>query len=540
MAGKAVAVDPGHHTLKAIAIKDTKNGVTVTRFGAVPRKDGASGLASLGMPLKGAVVGLAGRDMNLRYTQVPPSPDWQLRNLMELEIADLSTQSGGELSADFNVLPITDEEGGMDTVLMALARNEALGVVADLVASAGGKVSGHIPNCIALYNAYLRCSPPQDGDALVALACVGYESMDVALVRGHDLLFARNLSSGTKVLDDAIASAFNVSPRKAESLKHDLLDLDPASRGKFASGQAEKVTMAAGGAANVLVSAIQSSVAFCQSQTKIQGLSLDKVLLCGGGARLRGVRGMLRESLRCPVETFDPFEHTDLSALPAADAEQLEAMRLEAVVALGLALTKSDPELYSLEILPESVKRRQRFLSRTIYNVGAGVIGAALLGLTAMQGQSELGAAEQASRGAARQRSRIESVHEEAAQIVEANSKARAVTGALAVKAVPLNGLLRTMRALQETLPPELWITSIEVRKQTAGAKGGDQPLIEIKGDGKEISGRDVGTVYREFVSGFKAHTLIPGDAVVVKPEPGTAKFTLTIDFLAEAGEKKE
>jgi type IV pilus assembly protein PilM len=530
-----VGIDPGSHTLKVLSLKVTKNGVAVQRFGAGPAKDGAAALAAIGIPLRNAVAGLAGRDMNLRYTQVPPSPDWQLRNLMDLEIQDLASQSGGALSADYNILPIVDEEGGTETVLMALARNEALERVAGLVASAGGNVAGHVPNCIALYNAYLRCAVPEEGEPLIALACIGHETMDVALVRGHDLLFARNLGNGTKVLDDAIASAFNVSPRKAESLKHDLLDLDPASRGKFASGQAEKVTMAAGGAANVLVSAIQSSVAFCQSQTKIEGLRLDKVLLCGGGARLRGVRGMMRESLRCPVEIFDPFEATDLSALPAEDAEQLDRLRAEAVIALGLALTKADPELYALEILPESVKRRQRFFSRTIYNIGAGVIGAALLGLTAMQGSTDLQAAADAARRTSRLRARVETTHDEAAQVIAATAAERAVADVLAVKAVPLNGLLRTMRVLRDTLPPELWITAIEVRRQAGRRSGSEAPVIEVQGDGKPISGRDVGTVYRDFTSRFKAHELIPANGVVVKPEPGTNRFTFTIDFLAEA-----
>ena len=69
----------------------------------------------------------------------------------------------------------------------------------------------------------------------------------------------RNLTSGTKGLDDAIASNFNVSTRKAEALKKDLLDLDPASRGNYKSGQAEKVTMAAMSAATSIPASLGES-----------------------------------------------------------------------------------------------------------------------------------------------------------------------------------------------------------------------------------------------------------------------------------------
>src|SRR5690606_29192081 len=157
-------------------------------------------------------------------------------------------------------------------------------------------------------------------------------------------------------------ASFDVSARKAESLKKDLLDLDPASRGRYASGQAEKVTVAAGGAGAMLASAIQSSLAFCRNQTKDPQLALDKVLICGGTSRVRGIKGMLREALRCPVEAFDPFERVDLSALPPDDVESLARHRAEAVAALGLAVGRIDDSLYQLEILPEAVKRRQRFV----------------------------------------------------------------------------------------------------------------------------------------------------------------------------------
>jgi len=544
MAGKAVAVDPGSHTWKVLQAKDTKHGLSIQRFGAVPAGDGAAGLAGLGVPLQAVVAGLAGRDMTLRYTQVPPSPDWQLRSLMDLEIQDIAGQSGGELSADYNLLPVSDEESGMDTVLMALARNDALERVSSVVTAARGTVGAHVPNCVALYNAYLRTAPIDDDDQVVCLANIGRDTTDIALLKGQDLLFARNLSSGSKVLDDAIASAFGVSERKAESLKRDLLDLDPASRGRYASGQAEKVTTAAGGAGSALVSAIQSSVAFCQSQTKIQGLQLDKVLIAGGGARLRGLRGMLREALRCPVEIFDPFDNTDLSALPEEEAAQLQEMRSEAVVALGLAIGAMDSEVYSLEILPDSVKRKQRFVQRTIYNIGACVIGAALLGLAAVQGKVDVAASIKAQQVVVSQARRVKKTDADAAEVVAQNAVDRSVAGFLAERATPLSSVVRTMRALHEpgVMPPELWITSIEVVRGGRSSRGGrnrgrNKPQVKLHGSIRPIMGRDVGAVYQKFLRDFRAHELIPGRQVVPEVDDPSAElrtFVFTIDFIPE------
>lgn len=517
MAG-ITAIDVGSHRTKAITVRDTKHGLAVSAFAIAP---GPDAVAATGMSLRNSVTGLAGKDMTLRYTQVPPSPDWQLANLMELEIADMAGQSGGELSADYNLLPIEDPEGGSDTILLAFARNTALERVSGAIESAGGSVAGHIPNCIALYNAYLRCGPVEE-DVVACLVNLGHETTDIAIVRGVDLLFVRNLSSGGRVFDDAIAGAFNVKAQKAEALKRDLLDLDPFSRGHYASGQAEKVTMAAGGAGNMIVSAIQSSLAFCRSQTKTADLQLDKVLICGGAARTRGIKGMLREALRVPVEFFDPFERVDLSNLDPDSAADLEGARYEAVVALGLAASKLDDSLYDLEILPEAVKRRREFFGKTIYNVAAALVGVVLVALLFVTERSRVDAADAAGRRLRVQKARIESIHQAAAKQLGANAEAHALAARLAERSLPLHAVLLTLRAFEEA-PPEIWLSEIEVLPAEA--------LVRVKGAAKDVQGGDVGETYRRFLTEFKAKT---GAAVVPRADQetrGDTTFTWEIDF---------
>lgn len=538
MAGKSIAIDVGSHSLKAMAVRVGKQGLAVTRFGAAPHGE-AGGLA--GLPLQGVVCGLSGRDMTLRYSQVPPTPDWQLRNLMDLEIQDLAQQSGGSLSADYNLLPAQDPEAGVDTILLALARDEALDRLQDAVRAAGGEASGFVPNCVALYNAYLKAGPVEE-DVVVCLANIGHQTIDIALVKGLDLLFARNLSGGGKVLDDAIAAAFNVSERKAESLKRDLIDLDPQSRGKFASGQAEKVTMAAGGAANAIVAGIQSSVAFCKSQTRIEDLRLDKVLLSGGGARIRGLRGLLREALRCPVDLFDPFANVDLSALPADEHDQLQAMRSEAVVALGLAAGRADGSLYALEVVPAAVRRRQRLLQQTLWNVAAAAVGVLLLVLLARQLRTDTEAADVALGRVLAQKNRALSVHKEAEDQVERNLRDRALVDHLSALATPLQGAVRTARALRAHLRPELWIRKFDVTQAAAGPAqpGGKKVLVVVDGAGKEIDGVDVGQVYLRFLAAFRADPLLPQDpARITGTNPPSADaalaFKLTIDWTPDS-----
>ena len=73
-----------------------------------------------------ARVGLSGKDVNVRYTRVPRLPDWQLRNLMRFEVAEIGDQSGSEVASDFNLLPEIPEVEGEDVVLLAMAREARL------------------------------------------------------------------------------------------------------------------------------------------------------------------------------------------------------------------------------------------------------------------------------------------------------------------------------------------------------------------------------------------------------------------------------
>lgn len=531
MGKKAVAVDIGSHSAKLVVAEATKHGVRVVRFAGLPRGEGSVSLAQAGIPLQGAVCGLAGRDMTLRYSQVPPTPDWQLKNLMDLEIQDLAQQSGGSLSADYNLLPAQDEAAEVETILLALAKDEALQRLEGEIVGGRGSVAAFVPNCTALYNAFLKCGPVEP-DAVVCLANIGHDTIDIALVKGTDLLFARNLGTGTKALDDAIAAAFNVSGRKAEALKKDLLDLDPQSRGRYASGQAEKVTMAVGGAATSISAAIQSSVSFCKAQTKIQDLRVDRVLLSGGGSRLRGLRGMLRETLRCPVELFDPFQNLDLSALPAEDAEQLQQMRQEAVVALGLAVGRLDDTLYALEILPEKVKKKQRFQRRTIWNIAAALLAVAVLVVHANDRKAAVAAAEGAATRTRREITNLRQIHEEADRLVQQNAEKRAVVDLLAAQSVPLNGLLRTLRSLAAHLPPQLWVDRIEVQ----GGAGKKAPAIVVQGQGKELNGVPVGAVYSEFTPEFRKDLEAAGGTVGQKTPGSSSGSTMKFEFLVQFG----
>lgn len=497
-----------------------------------------------GEPLGATVTGLTGRDLILRYVRVPQVPDWQLVKLMEFEVDEIATQAGGSLSADYNLLPLANEMTGEDTVLLALAKDSQLEELSSIVASRKGNLEAYVPNAIALYNAWLTFGPV-GADDVTLVAWIGESAIDLALVQGANLLFARNVSGGLQVLDGAISQAFNVRENRAQKIRDELLDLDPRARGKYKSSQEEKATHAVQGVAGQLQAALRSTLAFCQSQTGIEDIALERCFICGPGAEIRGMPAFLTEGVGSRVEVWDPTESIDTTACAPEDQQTLTEQGPMAALALGLSLTPLFDELYSIEILPESVKRKRRFQQRTIFNIAAAVLAVAFLGWRWFDAKNAYEQAE-ATKTTLSQRVRsLKSVDTATKTLVEKSGNSAAVLGALRKQAVPLYGGNATLAALRETLPSDLWMTELiaEVGNATWATPDPEaepgarrrrtvvkRPYLIVKGAGQSISGKDLVTTF----GAFKDELVRKGVPVREPQVNRTAGFTFSfkVDWL--------
>lgn len=539
---QAVGIDCGTSGTRLIELAKTKDGLKATHFFSSSSKNArelSAVWAQLSWKPASARIGLTGKDLILRYSKVPPVPDAELRNLMTLEIEDIASQSGDELCADFNLLPLPSDFSGEDTVLLALAKNSLLEPYLQV---SGLKVDAFSPNAIGLFNAYLRFGNPTK--EMVLIVNLGEQNVDMALVGGSDLYFARNVSGGGKSLTDGIASRFGIGEEKAESLKRQFADLSPQSKGKLPeSSQQEKVTQAVLGAAGAIPSLIQSTLMFCKAQTKLADLKISKILLCGGSARLKGLPEYLSAALKLPVSLFDPFEELDRSSLSDAEAEALDAARLESVAALGLAAAALDDTLYSLEILPDSIKKKREFASKTVYLAAAAAALVLFLGFDLWTTRAR---AQEADLEATRlnrlgeQRKKTDKKSKELLEGMELQSKRASWIEQKAGGAVALT---RSLRLLEENLPPELWIQtiSVELRSQKDEELKTDEepvPIVRIEGKGREGVGA-LSQIFQAFTE--KLRSKIPHAAL--KQTVSTNKqfsFSLELNYFAREDSRAE
>jgi len=534
MARRATGADVGGHTVVLLRGQPKGNTFAVTDYVYARNASGTTvggweACAGRFKPV-GACVGLSGRDVNLRYPQVPRLPDWQLRNLMRFEVQEIGGQAGAEVASDFNVLPEIAEIEGEDVVLLAMAREALLDEHLDGIASVGGKLAHFTPDSIALYNAWLFYGAVEEDTVL--LADIGAHHLDVALVRGTDLLYAGNLTGGAELFDRALAERFDVSTERAERIKREWVDLEPGAR--HGGANQEKASRAVLGAAGQLLNLLQAAVSFCKNQIKLSGLRVDRVLLCGGGAALRGLDRYLAAAMKVPVERFDPFQVVDTSALDPDASDLLDEHRLESVVALGLATGASHPRAYSIEILPERIRRRRDFWGGTALLWAAAALAVVYLGFSAWQRSAELDALRAEVRSLRGRYSSAQRTNLGTQELAEENVALGEVVGELYRLAGSGEQLARFLGVAERELPRDFWIEELECRwgfDAELGIERQDQlPMVFVQGRTREGT-ESPALQFERLVRALEADL----DGLRLKPtlSPSGRSFSLALSTLA-------
>jgi type IV pilus assembly protein PilM len=535
MSDRVVGLDIGGTITRIVEGRMRKGAFEIRRTAVVRSASLPAALREAGLKGCRAVVGVTGRDMILRMTQVPPVPQWQLRELMGFEIEDIAEQSGDELSADFNMLTGATLHSEDEMVLLALVRDSLIAERSAELGGAGVKVAAFTPNAIALHNAVLATD---GGEGTVMVVSLAGRNTDIALIQDGELLYARNLGGGGDLFTDAIKDAFRIDAAKAELAKRKLGGF--ATSDETLSGQRGAVARALVGPLRQVTGMLQSTVVLCRNQLKATDLSLDRVLLCGAGASIPGLDQALTRSLGVPVEEFDP---TDGYLTGAAQID--EGRGSDFAVATGLALMALLKDAYRIEILTDAEKKKREFNTKTLWLVLAAALVVAHLVLAGLATHGNYDAASRDLTAMRREVGRRKTAVRNYERAVDEAREAAAKLAQLEDLTALGSGVLTVMDLLEAGLPPELWVESVRTtRAIEAGFGHGSErrPFVVVEGSGKEQS-RSLTDAVTEVTLRLRGDPAVAGVVQQFSTDNrGRFSFTLSIDtsiFPADRDEAK-
>jgi type IV pilus assembly protein PilM len=233
-----------------------------------------------------------------------------------------------EVNIDFSVLPSSeaagDTQGEMSIILVA-AKKDKINELTELVKGAGLLPLVMDVDAFAIENMH-AINYPVSQDDTTALVNIGASVMNINIIRGGTSLFTRDIPIGGNRYTEAIQREIGLSYEEAEETK----------KGERSAGNNQAAVTTVVDSVNAEVaSEIARTIDYFKST--MPDADVQQVLLCGGGAQVKGLVPQLRDRMQAVVEVANPFGEIDTSGT-GFDQSTLAELAPLAAVGVGLAL----------------------------------------------------------------------------------------------------------------------------------------------------------------------------------------------------------
>ena len=488
MASQVIGLDIGTHAVRAVELSLGRGRPVVRRMGQVTLPAGAvvagevvdatevaSALKRLwsevGFSGRKVVVGVANSRVVARMADLPALPEEELRSSLRFQVQDLIPIPLDDAELDFQIIePLPDADGVEDKVrvLLVAAHRDMLRSFlaalegADLEASRIDLVPFALIRALHDPSSWLDDDDPLHGQEVIIGAGAGVTNVVV-----HDNgvpRFVRTLPTGGGSVTEALASTLGIEEDAAEAVKRGIAGADLMA-------DQPRVDDIAAASLMPLVNEITGSLDFHLAQAGED--SLRRVVLVGGGGRLRALRGVLEDQLGVDVVDGNPYVGLDLSKVPL-DEEVVARTADIFTVAIGLALGgETESGIRRVSLLPGDIAA-QREERRRVILAGAGVGGFAVLlvGLSFYRGTQVDAARSDASeteQRAASLEAQVGSLHDIEQLQTDIGTHTTTVTATLQGD-VAWTSLFRDISAV---IPPDVWLESFSATRSQTGV-GGD------------------------------------------------------------------
>lgn len=359
-----IGLDLGETSAKMVQLRIERNGNW--RIHAVARAgygvNGGNGGAEQDTQAVGQAVRetlAKGRFAGRKAATVLPRPDVLIRPVklpQEIDASDANEVWWAIQSEARRYLPYPPEEAVLDFLTVGKVRDEEAEKLEVLLLSAReDSVSKHISilkaaglhcSCIDIAPcATLRAAEHMVGnnpESGVVTVEIGDRTTVVGISRAGQLLFSRSVNIGGAMITDAIAKTLELAPEKAETFKRNhgidhrmKVNVDFSKDARIPSKDMPGVIFElCQEDLKRLTHEIKRSVNYFVTQ--FHDVKVDRVLLFGGGASLKGLPEFLADETGLRVDVGDPF--VSVGADNGEIDERISKDRASFAVAMGLAL----------------------------------------------------------------------------------------------------------------------------------------------------------------------------------------------------------
>lgn len=335
-----VGLDLGSQSIKAVEITLDGGEPVLTAYSRVEIPPGAERNVAIaqafekgGFQSRNVVTSVSGQSVVVRYISMVSMSDSELRQAIRFESDKYLPFDSDEVVIDCQRLnrqqqAAVGEGGGDDEQMSVVLTACRTNVVEEQVAEVTGQ--GLTPVAVdvdvfALANAWELVAQPEEEfdeeqEQTIALVDVGASRTSINVVCNGETCFSREIGIGGADMTQATARRLGVEIIEAETIKRE------------PEGKEAEVSRAIAPVLEDLVSEISLSLDYVENR---EGLSVEEVLLSGGGVLAPGVVPFIEQATGRPSRLWNPIDGIRVG--PRVDAETLETASASLAIAVGLA-----------------------------------------------------------------------------------------------------------------------------------------------------------------------------------------------------------
>ncbi len=272
------------------------------------------------------VTGVSGHSVIIKNIVLPPMSKEELEESIDWHAEEHIPYDLADVSLDYQ---ITSENAEATTVLIAACKRERIDNIKQAIQLAGKQPVVIDVDTFALQNCYEVNYQPDDSQ-VVTLLNIGAATMNVNIVQGTRSLFTRDITVGGSQFTDVLQRSLGISFQQAEAVKRGVMESAEGVEEKSIEPLMNDVT-------EIVALEIQKTFDFYRATNEDSEIIVQKILISGGGSKLKGLAEDLSKRLELPVEVLDPFRQIKVDTRKF-DPDYLSEIMPEMAVAVGLAV----------------------------------------------------------------------------------------------------------------------------------------------------------------------------------------------------------
>ena len=339
-----VGIDIGSHAIKVCKVAKAGDSFKLTALGSSMIPEGAveDGILqepeevaniiktlfnNLKLKDKKVAISISGYSVIVKKINLSVMDEKDLYEYIQNEVGQYIPFDIEDVYLDYQDLHTNTEEYDRTDVMLVAAKKDVVDGYLAMLRSAGLKAVIVDIGGFALENIY---EANYSLDENVALVDIGATKMSINIVSQGISVLARDVVVGSRQLTDQIQNRFGIDADEAEGLK---IGYEPVEEKQKDLDEIYANTCTQW--------ALELKKAIDLYYTNNPDMTLNKIILSGGGSRIQGLDQFFTEEIGLQVEQMNPIAKIKSSS-KNIDQEYLNYVGPEMAVALGLAIRPSE------------------------------------------------------------------------------------------------------------------------------------------------------------------------------------------------------